>query len=38
MNLVLKLDLDIIKKYVHTENEAPDFSLSNIIAWTETHR
>ena len=36
MTMVLKLDLDIIKMCVHTENEVPSLSSSNVTAWTGT--
>ena len=36
MNLVLKLDLDIVKMYVCTENEVPTFSGWKDIDWTNT--
>ena len=32
MTLILKLDLDIVKRYVCTENEAPTFNGSKVIA------
>ena len=35
MTLVLKLDLDIRKMYVCTENEVPIFNSSKVIIWTD---
>ena len=32
MTLVLKLDLDIVKMYLHTKNEVPSYSGSKDIA------
>ena len=32
MTLVLKLDLDIVKMYVFTEDEIPGFSSSKVTA------
>ena len=32
MTLVLKLDLDMVKMYLHTKNEVPSFSGSKVIA------
>ena len=37
MTLILKLDLDMVKMCLHTKNEAPRFSGSKIIAWTDGH-
>ena len=36
MTLVLKLDLDIVKMYKCTTNEVPNFSISKIMASTNT--
>ena len=36
MTLVLKLDLDIVKMYVYSENEVPSFGSSNIVGWVDT--
>ena len=30
--LVLKLDLDMVKMYLHTKNEVPSYSGSKVIA------
>ena len=38
MTLVLKVDLDIIKMYVCTENEVPSLSVLDVTAWTETDK
>ena len=44
MTLILKLDLDMIKMYLHTKNEVSMSSGSKVIAWTDrntdrqTHR
>ena len=35
MTLVLKLDLDIVKLYVCTKDEAPTSNGSKVIAWTD---
>ena len=35
MTLVLKLDLDMVKMYLHTQNEVPSYSISKVIAWTD---
>ena len=35
MTLILKLDLDMVKMYLHTENDIPSFNGSKIIAWTD---
>ena len=32
MTLVLKLDLDMVKMYLHTKNEVPSYSSSKVIA------
>ena len=37
MTLILKLDLDIVKMYVCTKNEAPTFNGSKVLAWTDRH-
>ena len=34
MTLILKLDLDMIKMYLHTKNEVSMSSSSKVIAWT----
>ena len=36
MTLVLKHNLNIVKMYVYTENEAPTFNGSKLTAWTDT--
>ena len=36
MTFVLKLDLDIVKMYVCTENEVPSFSGSKALASADT--
>ena len=34
-----KLDLDMVKMYLHTKNEVPSYSGSKVIAWNrQTHR
>ena len=40
MTLVLKLDLDIVKIYLHTKNEVLSYNGSKVIARTDrqTHR
>ena len=44
MTLILKLDLDMVKMYLHTKNEVSMWSSSKVIAWTDrntdrqTHR
>ena len=44
MTLILKIDLDMVKMYLHTKNEVPSYSGSKVIAWTDrqtdgqTHR
>ena len=35
MTLVLKLDLDIVKMYVCTKDEAPIPNGSKVIVWTD---
>ena len=35
MTLILKLDLDMVKMYLHTKNEVPMSSGSKVIAWTD---
>ena len=37
MTLVLKLDLDMVKMYLNTENEIPNFSGLKVISWTDIH-
>ena len=37
MTLILKLDLDMIKMYLHTKNEVPMWSSSNVIVWADRH-
>ena len=32
MTLILKLDLDIVKMYLHTKNEVPSYCSSKVIA------
>ena len=32
MTLVLQLDLDMVKMYLHTKNEVPSYSSSKVIA------
>ena len=32
---VFKLDLDIVKMYVYTENAVSNFRSSKVIAWTD---
>ena len=32
MTLVLKLNLDMVKMYLHTKNEVPSYSSSIVIA------
>ena len=32
MTLILKLDLEMVKMYLHTENKVPSFSSSEVIA------
>ena len=34
MTLILKLDLDMVKTYLHTKNEVSIWSGSKVIAWT----
>ena len=44
MTLILQLDLDMVKMYLHTKNEVSMSSSSKVIAWTDrntdrqTHR
>ena len=35
MILVLKLDLDMVKMYLHTKIEVPSYSSSKVVAWTD---
>ena len=35
MTLILKLDLDMVKMYLHTKNEVSMLSGSKVIAWTD---
>ena len=35
MTLILKLDLDMVKMYLHTKNEASMSRGSKVIAWTD---
>ena len=37
MTLILKLDLDMVKMYLHTKNEVPSYISSKVIAWTDRH-
>ena len=37
MTLTLKLDLNIVKIYLYSENEVPSFSSSKVIAWQDRH-
>ena len=37
MALILKLDLDMVKMYLHTKNEVSMSSSSKVIAWTDRH-
>ena len=37
MTLILKLDLDMAKMYLHTKNEIPMWSGSKVIVWTDRH-
>ena len=30
MTLILKLDLDMVRRYLHTKNEVPSYSSSKI--------
>ena len=32
MTLILKLDLDIVKMYLHTKNKVPSYSSSKVTA------
>ena len=32
MTLILKLDLDMVKMYLYTEDEVPSYSSSKVIA------
>ena len=32
ITLVLKLDLNVVKMYLHTKNEVPSYSGSKVIA------
>ena len=36
MTLVHKLDLDMVKMYLHTKNKVPSYSSSKVIARTDT--
>ena len=36
MTLILKLDLDIVKMYLYTENKVPSFNSSKVKACTDT--
>ena len=35
MTLILKLDLDTVKTYLHTKNEVSVWNSSKVIAWTD---
>ena len=35
MALILKLDLNMVKMYLHTKKEVPSCSGSKVIAWTD---
>ena len=35
MTLILKLDPDMVKMYLHTENKVRSWGSSNVIAWTD---
>ena len=37
MTLILKLDLDMVKMYLHTKNKVSMSSVSKVIAWTDRH-
>ena len=37
MTLVLKLDLDLVKMYLHTKNVVASYSGSKVMAWTYKH-
>ena len=35
MTLIFKLDLDMVKMYLYTEDEVPSYRSSKVIAWTD---
>ena len=35
MTLILKLDLEMVKMYLYSENEIPSYSSSKVIIWTD---
>ena len=35
MTMTLKIDLDVVKMYLHTKNEVPMWSSSKVIVWTD---
>ena len=35
MTLILKVDLDMVKMYLHTKNEVSMLRGSKVIAWTD---
>ena len=35
MTLILKLDLNTVKLYLHTQNEVPMWSSLKVLAWTD---
>ena len=37
MTLILKIDLDVVKMYLHTKNKIFMWSISKVIAWTDRH-
>ena len=37
MTLILKFDLDMVKKYLHTNNEVSSYNSSKTIAWIDRH-
>ena len=37
MTLILKLDLDMVKMYLHTKNEVSMSRGSKVKAWTDRH-
>ena len=37
MTLILKLNLDMVKVYLHAKNEVPSYSSSKAIVCTDRH-
>ena len=38
MTFILKLDLDMVKMYLYTDNEVPSYCNSKVIVWTDRQK